>query len=96
MCRERRQRLAQHVYESTYRRPRALERQGTPVYQEAYTFMSELNPILLVVVFWVILGATAFYMFRVWLKIPTEAEIEAAHEAETHGGEKVTSGKASH
>ena len=56
--------------------------------------MGELGPILLVVAFWMILGIASFAAFRIWLKVPTEMEIEAAHEA--HTAEQAASTPAGH
>jgi hypothetical protein len=62
--------------------------------EEAPTLMGELSPILLVVGFWMLLGIAAFAAFRIWLKVPTEMEIEAAREA--HVAEETVAGPASH
>ncbi|HZC77477.1 MAG TPA: hypothetical protein VE258_06990 [Ktedonobacterales bacterium] len=56
--------------------------------------MGELSPILLVVAFWMLLGIAAFAAFRIWLKVPTEMEIEAAREARV--AEEPAAGRANH
>ena len=62
--------------------------------EEALTLMGELSPILLVVAFWMLLGIAAFAAFRIWLKVPTEMEIEAAREARV--AEEPAAGRANH
>jgi hypothetical protein len=56
--------------------------------------MGELSPILLVVAFWMLLGIAAFAAFRIWLKVPTEMEIEAEREARV--AEEPVAGRANH
>jgi hypothetical protein len=43
--------------------------------------MGPVVPILIVIIFWMILGVFALTIFRRWLLIPTEAEMEAEHES---------------
>ena len=47
---------------------------------EAFTSMGPVVPILIVIIFWMILGVFALTIFRRWLLIPTEAEMEAGHD----------------
>jgi Kef-type K+ transport system membrane component KefB len=42
--------------------------------------MSELWPILAVVAFWIITGVIACWFFGRALRLPTESELEVAHE----------------
>lgn len=42
--------------------------------------MGEIVPILIVVVFWVIVGIFAVALFRRWLHVPTETEMEMEME----------------
>ncbi len=42
--------------------------------------MGAVVPILIVVAFWIVVFFFAFGIFKVWLKTPTEAEIEALEE----------------
>lgn len=49
--------------------------------------MGVVVPILIVVIFWMIVGVFAVTIFRRWLRVPTEAEVEQeheSHEAEAH------------
>lgn len=48
--------------------------------------MGAVVPVLLVVIFWMIVGVFAVALFRHWLRVPTEAEVEEAHghEHEQH------------
>lgn len=43
--------------------------------------MGPVVPILIVVIFWMIVGVFAITLFRRWLRVPTEMEEEHAHEA---------------
>ncbi|MGH2516795.1 MAG: hypothetical protein ACRDHP_14170 [Ktedonobacterales bacterium] len=43
--------------------------------------MGPVVPILVVVIFWMIVGGFAVSLFRRWLRVPTEMEAEHAHEA---------------
>ena len=52
--------------------------------EEAFTHMGAVVPVLIVVIFWMIVGAFSVALFRRWLRVPTEAEVEEAHE---HGHE---------
>jgi len=47
--------------------------------EEAFTHMGSVVPILIVVVFWVLVGIFAVAIFRRWLNLPSETEIEAGH-----------------
>ena len=42
--------------------------------------MGAVVPILLVVAFWIVVFFFAFGIFMIWLKTPTESEIEAREE----------------
>lgn len=55
--------------------------------------MGAVVPVLVVVIFWTIVFVFAFWSYRRWLKVPTESEIEKAHEAEAHVAEDVTEDK---
>ena len=52
--------------------------------EEAVLIMIEVFPILLVVIFWVLVGVFSVVLFRRWLHVPTEAELELARE-HAHG-----------
>ena len=43
--------------------------------------MLEVLPVVLIVVFWAIVFVIVFISFARMLRVPTEPEIEAAHEA---------------
>jgi len=43
--------------------------------------MAEVWPILVVVGIWAIVFVVSFWAYARWLKVPTEMEIEAEHEA---------------
>lgn len=49
--------------------------------------MGAIVPIVIVVVFWLIVGIFAVTVFRRWLHIPTEAEMEEQHGHEAHAAE---------
>lgn len=42
--------------------------------------MGAVVPVLIVVAFWIVVFFFAFGVFKMWLKTPTEAEIEAMEE----------------
>jgi len=46
--------------------------------------MGAVVPVLLVVIFWMIVGVFAVMLFRHWLRVPTEAEVEEAHGHDQH------------
>ena len=46
--------------------------------------MGAVVPVLVVVIFWAVVFVFAFGAYRRWLRVPTESELEAQHEAETH------------
>ncbi len=49
--------------------------------------MGAVVPVLIVVIFWAMVFVFAFGSYRRWLKVPTESEMEAQHEAEAHAAE---------
>ena len=49
--------------------------------------MGAVVPVLLVVIFWMIVGVFAVALFRHWLRVPTEAEVEEA-QVQGHGHEQ--------
>lgn len=49
--------------------------------------MGAVVPVLVVVIFWTVVFVFAFASYRRWLKVPTESELEAEHEAGTHAAE---------
>ena len=55
--------------------------------------MGAVVPILIVVIFWMITGVLAVGIFRRWLRVPTEAEVEYAHESHAAHGAGAEEGK---
>lgn len=49
--------------------------------------MGAIVPILVVVIFWMIVGVFAVALFRHWMQAPTEAELEMAHGHGAHAAE---------
>lgn len=56
-------------------------------FEEAFSSMGAIVPIVIVVVFWMIVGVFAVALFRRWLHVPTEAELEMAHGHGAHAAE---------
>jgi len=46
--------------------------------------MDEVTPVLLVVFFWALAFAFAFWFSQRAMRVPTETEMEMAHEAAAH------------
>jgi hypothetical protein len=46
--------------------------------------MGAVVPVVIVVAFWMIVGVIAVWFFKQALSVPTEMEIEAAHEQAAH------------
>lgn len=51
--------------------------------------MGAVVPVLIVVIFWMVVGAFSVALFRRWLRVPTETEVEEAHgHRHEHGHEQ--------
>lgn len=76
-----------HTYVDNVGRHTALPSVQIRFSGEAYTVMGAVVPVLAVVIFWAIVFVFAFGAYRRWLRVPTESEIEAEHEADAHAVE---------
>lgn len=52
--------------------------------------MEPMVPLLIIILFWAAVFVFAFWTFTHWLKVPTEAELEAAREAAEASEETAT------
>lgn len=49
--------------------------------------MAQLWPILAVVAIWIVVFVVSFWAYARWLRIPTETEMEVAHEHDAKAAE---------